>query len=460
MKYAPLGVSYQRKQVLSNPIDEADIAKNIAIHEKDKNAQGKGAHYVMSETKIAEDRIKWSYVIHEDDPHREEFVKIIEPLAKKYEMQTPSTPLPFYGDQTISNYKQWINKHYDKVNYILRPNHILLIGDPKLIPFEFQSLLDIKANVGRVCFDTIEEMQNYVTKVINLKNNPPNLRKETLFFAPDWGYTNGTYDATHYSHNDMVIPLSNTLRNEQIGAKIITEKQATKDTLKSELEKSQSALVYVASHGVGDIEGLENQRALTGAICGQNWNQDNSDLFTAKDIPDDDTPFLEGSMFVQFSCFGYGTHKYDDITDLSLSNIAQRKIIADEALVAAIPKKLLAHPRGPVAFIGHVNTTYLQGFYDDNMVLSDEDKRDLSPFESMLSKAFHNETMGSTLHDMNMKAASDAITFADRINTYDPISADLETDKAIAREFLSIHDSKNFLLFGDPGVRLSNMNLK
>jgi hypothetical protein len=62
--------------------------------------------------------------------------------------------------------------------------------------------------------------------------------------------------------------------------------------------------------------------------------------------------------------------------------------------------------------------------------------------------------MGSTLHDMNMKAATEAMAFAERIQDYDSTSADSEINKTIAKEFLSIHDSKNFLLFGDPGVRL------
>ena len=32
--------------------------------------------------------------------------------------------------------------------------------------------------------------------------------------------------------------------------------------------------------------------------------------------------------------------------------------------VAALPKRLLAHPRGPVAFIGHVDLTWLHAFDD------------------------------------------------------------------------------------------------
>jgi hypothetical protein len=459
MTYLPLGINDENKKVFG-PVDADTMINNVVKLEKVLAAKGIGVNLADEVNKGFDTNVRWTYLVHEDEPRIKEFKEILKPLALFRHMKIPDDPLRFYGQQP--EWRGWLKKHLENISPMGRPNYILIVGDPEMIPFEFQSRLDVQANVGRVCFDTLEELQTYVDKVIKLSDNPPQLEKKATFFAPNFGKNeNGEYDATHYSYNKMVKPMLDYIKKDLADLNIATdplvENNATKEMLKDKLTKSKSAFVYVASHGAGRAKGADRQKEITGAIACQDWNEDPNDdsLFKGKDIPSDkETPFLEGAVFVQFSCFSYGTPKYDDVIDLSSNDSQPAQPIADKPLVADIPKKLLAHPRGPLAFIGHVNTAYLEGFYDDNVTLSDEDKLGLGPYNSIVDSVFNNQTMGTAMNTMNMRGADDARALADEIPVYikEPSAKKkLEINKI----FLSKHDSVNYFLFGDPAVRLN-----
>ncbi len=462
MKYAPLGINYETKKLLSEPIDEDFLVENIVNFEGTQISKGMGAHDISADaTRTPDPNVRWTYIVHEDDENINEYIKIIKPLANLRRMRIPDLPLKFYGQKY--EWKRWMQKNLENTPIGTRPNYILIVGDPELIPFGFQSRLDVKANVGRICFDTLDELQNYTDKLVRLQKTPPKLEKKATFFAPNWGKNqSGRLDATHYSYNELAKPLLKYVKNDLVDANITTEilseNEATKDNLNEKLKASKSTFVFVASHGVGNAPTLDKQIELTGAIACQNWNNTHSDddLYRAKDIPDDkNKPFLEGSVFFQFSCFSYGTPKYDDVANFSLDGSTPKEEIADKPLIAAIPKKLLAHPRGPVAFIGHVNEAYLEGFYDNNKALPEEDRRSLTAYQSIVHSVFHRETMGTALNDMNMNGADAADALSDTIGDYVHGDKSSTKKREIAKNFLIHHDAKNYLLFGDPAVTIN-----
>jgi hypothetical protein len=468
LKYAPLGINYVTKKLLSEPMDEDDFTKNIVKRETTRGGRPKGGDSLSAlSEKPPRPGIKWNFIVHEDDPHLKEIAKIIKPLAdlrnESNHLPQPESPLRFYGN-SLSEWRQWLRRCYDNLPDPIRPNYLLIVGDPQQIPFAFQSLLDLDAKVGRVCFDSLDELENYVEKVIRLKKHPPALKKEATFFAPNWGKNeNGKLDPTHYSHTEMIVPLSEYLQQKNISSDITTadtdpKKDATKTNLKDKLVNSKSALVYVASHGLGLVESAK-QKELTGAICCQNWNntQDGNDLFKASDIPYDEPTksFLEGAVFVQFSCFGYGTPKFNDIVNFSFSGLQQPQQIADDPIISSIPKKLLAHPKGPVAFVGHVNVTYLEGFYDDNVATPPEERRSLRPYTTMLDHIFAKATLGEAMDDMNVIAAREASMFKEAIGEYQQGNVDRAKKKEISKSFLLANDLENFMVFGDPAVSVT-----
>ena len=125
------------------------------------------------------------------------------------------------------------------------------------------------------------------------------------------------------------------------------------------------------------------QRRVNGAICCQ--ATDGDWLSTPDNVPDDDTPFLEGAVFFQFACYGYGTPDKSDF----MHWLGQPALNAEADFVAALPKRLLAHPRGPIAYIGHVDTAWLHGFDDpDSPLILDAYHERLRPFITALNVLF------------------------------------------------------------------------
>ena len=153
---------------------------------------------------------------------------------------------------------------------------------------------------------------------------------------------------------------------------------------------------------------------LNGAICCQtNGQLTLGDLFCVDNIPTD-KPFLEGAVFFQFACFGLGTPAKSDYTHW-LEGVPET--YADEDFVAALPKKLLAHPRGPIAFIGHLDTAWLHGFADaaDPNILDRWHTR-LAPFVRAVNEILRVQPTGLAMHAMNDRYTATNSVLS---NTYD-----------------------------------------
>ena len=458
IEYASLGMDYQTKELFDKPINEDDLISKLLDSGKGLIAKGMGNDFLGKEKgMLFDEKIIWSYIVHSDDPNKDEIIEIISRLANFHEMDIPDEPLEFDVDEEFE-WHGWIQRNYNlKFRPKTRPNHILIVATPKQIPFGFQSRLSKKPRVGRICFDSICDLENYVDKVIKLSENPPvKLKRHSSFFATDYGkMSNGKYDVTHYSYNELVTPLKQFLETENIPVKIAKLDDVKKTHMLQKLKSNKSALVFFAGHGIGNVS-KDKQLHLQGAFCCQDWieTKNDSELFSASDISYDE-PFLEGAMVVNFSCFGYGTPKLDDIVNFSFGGDRFRDSLADEAFMAALPKRLLAHPKGPLGYIGHANSLYLSGFYNTNPSMSDDFKRDISPFETIVDYLFRNDTLGKSIEDMNETAAMESDRFSDAILRFQGGDKNRETKREIANSFFQSHDFDNYLIFGDPAIRLN-----
>jgi hypothetical protein len=214
--------------------------------------------------------------------------------------------------------------------------------------------------------------------------------------------------------------------------------------------------VYTASHGLGaPSEDLEVQKRVNGAICCQRTPDVRTTkdwLFTADDVPADES-FLEGAVFFQFACFGYGTPAESDF----MHWLGGKPLNAKEDFVAALPKRLLAHPRGPVAFIGHVDTAWLHGFDDPELPFPTGlwDRR-IAPFVQALNRLLAVEPVGRAMATMNDRYST---TNAILTGAYDRlrrgrVQQTPEFWSKLAETFVVRSDAQNYLVFGDPAARL------
>jgi hypothetical protein len=392
----------------------------------------------------------WTYLVSRTDPLRDEYARVLQPLAVHRGMEDPGSPLLYDGEPI----DEWLTDRYFALELEGKqvPQYVLIAGGPSEVPFRFQSVLDTVANVGRVELSP-DDLEQYVSKLIRLEDAPePVVDREAILFATDGGMT----DPTFFSREYMVKPIGEHIRQE-IGLQTVEllGMQASKANLLDALSTRHPALVYTASHGLGATdEPDEVQQRLNGAICCQHSGPLTLDhLFSADDVPLD-RPFLEGAAFFEFACFGYGTPAESDYTHW-LEDMPEKYTEAD--FVAALPKVLLAHPRGPVAFIGHLDTAFLHAFTDqDDPYIMDRWHARISPFVHAVNMLLGVQPSGLAMETMNQKYS---VCNAMLTNAYDrQRRGRLQWTPDLVRRFVDTWiirgDAQNYMVFGDPAARL------
>lgn len=467
MKIMANGLTYAGN-LLIDPVDEDVFAKALADSLERNGESVKDLTHTTTRTSSFRGEVErisldpgdpkdagWTYLITASDPRGDEFKNILNQLAVHRGMIEPDKPLIYDCEPNNEDWFDWLNENY--FGLVLEgkkvPQYILIAGGPEQIPFHFHSILDSVAKVGRVDFDSLDDLENYVKKLIRIETaDEPAVMRESVLFATD----GGIQDPTYFSRKYMVEPLEKYI-NDDLSCEtysIIGDK-ATKTNLLDALSKRKPAFVYTASHGLGATDkSYEVQKKYNGAICCQRVGHDFlASLVTAEDIPADE-PFLEGSVFFQFACFGYGTPAESEFEHW-YSGTPQK--YTDKDFVAALPKKLLANPRGPIAFIGHFDTAWLHGFDDPNAphILERWDSR-MAPFVQAANKILKVQPAGLAMDDMNKRYD---ICNAIITNTYDRMrrgklkwTADLE--QKFLDNWITRSDAQDYMIFGDPAAKL------
>lgn len=396
----------------------------------------------------------WSFLVDRRDPQRRDIEAILEPLAHDRGMTDLRSPLLFNGEPQ-EEWFDWLHDSYFalEIEGKKTPQYVLIVGGPERVPFQLQSLLQTVASVGRVAFDHLDDLRQYVDKLLRLeKAAEPTVTREAFFFAPDGGLN----DPTHFSRQYMTSPMADHVEKD---LKFKVQKrfgdEATKPNLLDGLRGHAPSLVYFASHGLGATnEPLEAQKRYNGAICCQHSGRLSLDaLFTGDDVPKDE-PFLEGAVFFQFACFGYGTPAESDYSHW-LDDVP--KAYASTDFVANLPKQLLAHPRGPIAYVGHLDTAFLHAFADPEApeTLERWNNR-IAPFVKAVDQLLAVQPSGLAMEGMGERFSlcNTLIT-----STYDrDRRGKLKWTPELRARFLDTwitrSDAQNYMVFGDPAARL------
>lgn len=129
--------------------------------------------------------------------------------------------------------------------------------------------------------------------------------------------------------------------------------------------------------------------------------------------------------------------------------------VAERDLVAALPQRLLAHPRGPVAYVGHVDMAWLLGFADpENLGVIDRWDARFTPFKAAVDALLSARPVGQAMVEMSCTyhlCNAQLTRIHDELQTRRRKLADVETQLADA--FIRRGDAQNFLVLGDPAAR-------
>ncbi len=339
------------------------------------------------------------------------------------------------------------------------PYYLLIVGNPATIPYTFQYQLDVQFAVGRIWFDTLDEYASYARSVVAAEKGEISLPRTAAFF----GTQNPDDRPTELSATKLVAPLAEHVASEQQAWNIQTllKEQATKASLINLMGgnggNETPTFLFSASHGLYLPNGHENQFAHQGALVCQDWpgRQDHQgplpqDYYLAGDDLEANARLM-GQIAFFFACFGAGTPKIDDFWQRAGGN-AERATLAPHSFLSHLPQRMLGHPKGgALAVVGHVDRAWSYSF-----AWGHQETIQLTTFESTLRRLMGGGRIGSAIEYFNERYAEIA---SDLHTRNSGILQQIEYgkqvgDRDLAELWVMTNDSRNYVVMGDPAVRL------
>ncbi|CAD5909602.1 hypothetical protein NO108_00068 [Planktothrix rubescens] len=330
------------------------------------------------------------------------------------------------------------------------PYYLLIVGDPQIIPFEFQYQLDVQFAVGRIYFDTLDEYARYAHSVVMAETGQVPLSRRASFF----GVQNPDDQATKDSGDYLVKPIATNLAQnyQDWTVQTLLGKDTTKARLSQLLGGSETpSFLFSASHGMGFANGAPRQIRHQGALLCQDWPGvlqwkhpiPEEFYFSADDISSSGN--VQGLIAFFFACFGAGTPELDDFA--YRKNNKYRDAIAPRPFVARLPQKLLSHPKGgALAVIGHVERAWGCSF------LWQRAGQQLAVFETALKYIMTGKPVGAAMEWFNNRYAELSCMLAHELNEIN-YGQQVEAWK-LADLWTANHDARSYTIVGDPAVRL------
>jgi hypothetical protein len=393
---------------------------------------------------------------------RGEVRESLNPLIELRRRNIPPDRFKILEYREGESVRDWLKRHNVSPGNITPtriPFYLLLIGHPTEIPFEFQYLLSIEYAVGRLGFDEAEDYSRYALSIRSYETHSMGNRREVLFWSP-------RHDrATELSSDFLVGPLTKpdiSYQDEGPVAEYSTYRnhyfigeQATKQRLGEILNSAEgtSAMLFTASHGLGWPSRHELQKEKQGALICQEWKRrgifNESCYFDASDITDEAR--LSGLVVFSFACYSAGTPTFDTFApsfnrkrDLPTQ---EGKRIAETPFVAALPQRMLSHPRGcALAFIGHVDRAW--GF---SIKPPDTDEQ-LIPFRNCIARILKGEPVGLAMRDFTQRYAMLSASLLNSLLTSKEI--DLLADYNLVRAWIECNDAQSYIILGDPAAQV------
>lgn len=337
------------------------------------------------------------------------------------------------------------------------PFYLLIVGSLDRIPYEFQALLDLQWAVGRLHFDKLEDYGAYAKSIVQYETAKTIAGKKRVAM---WMPKNPMDGATPMLHATIAPGfMGQTDGGKKLGSaqgfellSYLAEGQATKANLKELLTGATTggaaSIIFTASHG-GEwpMSNPEVQRAKQGALVTQEWTYgqplEPQHYFAAEDLPD--TANLQGSIIFHFACFGCGCPAQDNFFKTNDNKPIQ---LAPSPLVSQLPQKLLS--KGALAVIGHVDRAFSYGFQDEAGTPQPQLLR--SPLELLMQ----GKRAGEAMDPMNLQWSSLAAILGLQTGGF----GTEPPPEVLANLIVARDDARNYMLLGDPAVRLRIQDLQ
>jgi hypothetical protein len=331
------------------------------------------------------------------------------------------------------------------------PFYLLIVGSPEDVPFEFQYAMDIYWAVGRLWFDDADAFRRYAESVVAYeKASTVPASRRALMFATEHDFD----AATQLFTRQVAHPLSGE------GAKstsIWNKRQFRLDALLGEAATKQAmadvflgrsgtpSLLVSGSHGMEFRPDDPRQRDCQGAIVCQDWEGFGSiserHWFAASDLPGDAK--LHGMVHFLYACHGGGSPELDNYDRLN----GAPKRIASGPFLSSLPTKMLSHQNGgALAILAHVERAWAYSFQGQR------GGSQVQGFRDVLACLLLGQRIGQATDRFNVRWATISAELAD-------LESDLRrgaevSKRALGNLWVARDDARNFIVLGDPAVRL------
>ncbi len=331
------------------------------------------------------------------------------------------------------------------------PYYLLIVGDPETVPYRFQYLLDMQYAVGRLSFDTPEDYGRYADSVIRCERGESNVNSDLALFT----VSHEGDDAIKRLRDGLTQPLEEVLSEIRDERRLRILERGQKSDLGQILGGSDTpAFLFTATHGLSFQSGHPKQAKHQGALLCQEWPGRGTaprrkHYFSAMDVTDEAR--LLGLISFHFGCFSAGTPESTNYPSKALSNPPRH---APKPLISPLAKRLLSHPNGgALAVLGHVDRIWSLSFGSGH-------GKGHYHFKCFLKDILSEYPVGSAMDWLNERFAELSTELTDRLEgkfTPNGINEDgYKLDpRQMARMWRSNNDARNFILLGDPAVRLA-----
>lgn len=329
------------------------------------------------------------------------------------------------------------------------PLYLLLVGSPEQIPFDFQYALDSYWNVGRLDFDRPADYAEYAQHVIAYETAATvSTRKKAVL----WNVKNPGDQATGLLHNLVAKPLvEGQGTTKPIGAKsgfavqALLADAASKGALLDVLRGPETpALLFTGSHGMAFPDADEaTRREGQGALLAQAWSRGGPLLadhyLTGAEVLAE--AHVTGMIHFLFACYGGGCPAVDNY---QRNGEGQPVPLMEKPVVARLPQAMLR--RGALAVLAHVDRAWSYGFQ------SPTGRGQYQGFRSVIDRILNGEPIGQATDSFNQRwgaLSNELLDLTRRRDDGDPIPVTVLANRWVAR-----NDARNYMILGDPAVRL------
>ncbi|MBZ4414971.1 hypothetical protein [Myxococcus sp. RHSTA-1-4] len=411
-------------------------------------------------------RQRWGLVAPRG-PRGDRLLALVEPLRRWRQEGQGGAPVIVHRVPSVMDgpyamrWKKEVFRH-EGTSEKDRPRYLLLLGDLHEVPLELQQSLSTDAFVGRLAFASDAGYEAYAEKVLRWERAAASqTRARMLFYTARDGSA-----ATELGHRALITPSVTACRERQEEAGFppadILELGASGavpiEHLLDHATRPGPGVLFTLSHGRGRPPGGWERPEARREHQGELKLPDGRFLPAAALAS---RPFLPGGIWFSFACFGAGTparssyahwlRKLPESDPNARRGLEAAPQAGEPPFIAALPQAALANPEGPLAVMGHVDLAWSHSF-------SDRGRGTPSRFIELLKELARGSRAGVALHSL-IQVLNETSSELTSLYNQEELERAHGSPSSIdgverARLWMLRQDLANYILLGDPAVRL------